>query len=127
MNNKTQDSDGAAGTSEKFDQWAIVELMGHRKIAGRVTEQIIAGVPLLRIDVPTILASDTLPVLPGYTQFYGASSIYCLTPTTEQIALRFTAYKRERPIASYELPQLKAAPAVVVEFPNDEDEDGEQN
>ena len=27
------------GEQEKFESWAIVELMGHRRIAGRVTEQ----------------------------------------------------------------------------------------
>lgn len=88
---------------DKFDTWAIVELMGHRKIGGRVTEQIIAGAPLLRIDVPEV------PGQPGFTQFYGAASIYCLTPTTEEIAKKFAAYRREQPVNPYELRALPAA------------------
>lgn len=103
-----------ASATEKFDQWAIVELMGHRKLAGRVTEHVIAGASLLRIDVPDVPASDGIPELPGFTQFYGPSSIYCLTPTTKEIALRFTAYHREKPVQSYELPQqLKGAPSTI--------------
>ncbi|MBZ5662729.1 MAG: acetyltransferase [Acidobacteriia bacterium] len=88
---------------ESFDTWAIVELMGHRKLAGRVSEQIIAGVPLLRIDVPQCVAA------PGFTTYYGASSIYSLTPTTEAICRAYTAAHRERPVQAYELPALNAA------------------
>jgi hypothetical protein len=92
-------------SEEKFDSWAIVELMGHRKLAGRVSEQIVAGAPLLRIDVP-----DAGPKIPGFTTFYGASSIYSLTPTTEAICRAYSAAHRERPIQAYELPALNAAP-----------------
>ena len=38
--------------TEKFDQWAIVELMGHVKLAGRVTEEKRFGVEMGRIDIP---------------------------------------------------------------------------
>jgi hypothetical protein len=101
---------------DKFDQWAIVELMGHRKLAGRVSERIIAGQPLLQIDVPEVSQNG------GYTQFYGASSLYCLTPTTEEIARRYTLFHRERPVQSYELPQLQAAAEAVAP---DEDSEGD--
>ena len=97
---------------EKFDTWAIVELMGHRKIGGRVTEQIIAGAPLLRIDVPEITGQ------PGFTQFYGPSSIYSLTPTSEEIARKFAAYRREEPVSPYE---LRALPAPAATPTDDED------
>ncbi len=88
---------------ESFDAWAIVELMGHRKLAGRVSEQIIAGAPLLRIDVPDC------ETVPGFTTYYGASSIYSLTPTTETICRAYTSAHRERPIQAYELPALNTA------------------
>lgn len=40
--------------SEKqtFDCWAIVEVMGHVTMAGRVTERAIGGQSFIRIDVP---------------------------------------------------------------------------
>jgi len=100
--------------AEKFDSWAIVELMGHRKLGGRVTEQVIAGAPLLRIDVPEV------PEQPGFTQFYGPSSIYSLTPTSEEIARKFAAYRREQPVTPYELRALPAAAAAAHDDDNDD-------
>lgn len=63
-----------------FDQWAIIELMGHIRMAGKVTEQEIAGTTLLRIDVPEKAGRG------AFTTFVGASAIYRLTPTTEDVA-----------------------------------------
>jgi len=97
----------------KFDQWAIVELMGHRKIAGRVTEQVVAGTALLRIDIPEIPAANGEPAQPAFTQFYGARSLYCLTPVEEAVARRYAAYRRERPVAHWELKALPAPPATA--------------
>ncbi len=39
-------------TNEKLDLWALVELFGHTKIAGKCTEQNSAGTNMLRFDVP---------------------------------------------------------------------------
>jgi hypothetical protein len=35
-----------------FEGWAILELMGHRKLAGFVREQQFAGAGMIRVDVP---------------------------------------------------------------------------
>jgi hypothetical protein len=90
-------------SDNKLDAWAIVELMGHRKLAGRVSEQIVAGAAMLRIDVPE------LEGLPAFTQLYGTSAIYCLTFTTQEVALKVAAFHRERPVSVYELKSLPAA------------------
>ena len=108
------------GTGETFDTWAIVELMGHRKLAGRVTEQVIAGAALLRIDVPD------LPDCKGFTQFYGSHTIYSLTPTTEEIAKQFANYHRERPVSAYELRALPAPAPITVDFEPHRGDDGEE-
>lgn len=39
-----------------FESWAVLELMGHRRLAGFVREVTIAGAGLLRIDVPSYCA-----------------------------------------------------------------------
>jgi len=67
-----------------YEGWAIVEIMGHRRLAGHVSEATIAGAPMLRIDVPG--KEEGAP--PKATQFYGGASIFCLTPTTEELARR---------------------------------------
>lgn len=77
----------------EFEGWAILELMGHRKLGGFVR----MNGPLIRIDCH----NETKPVM---TQWYGAHSLYCLTPTTEAVAKRLTqsAYSPE-PVTRYEL------------------------
>ncbi|WP_151248438.1 hypothetical protein [Parabacteroides distasonis] len=55
---------------EKFDLWCVVELFGHSRIAGRCTEQNVAGTNMLRVDVP-----DTSNQ-PGFTRFLSSGAIY---------------------------------------------------
>lgn len=76
--------------------WAILELMGHRRIAGFVQQVEVFGAAMCRIDIPAADGKMT-------TQLYGGSSIYCLTPTTEEIARRLAAQNQPRPVSPYEL------------------------
>jgi hypothetical protein len=105
--------ESAAADSGKFEAWAIVELMGHRKIAGKVSEEIIAGAPLLRIDVPEV------PAQAAFTTFYGPHTIYSLTPTTEDIARRFACAMRTMPVEPYEIRQLSAPAPITVDDEED--------
>lgn len=70
--------------NNKIDFWAIVEIFGHQKIAGKVSEQSIAGTNMLRVDVP-----DT-GKQPAHTKYYGGSAIYAINPVDEETA-RLTA------------------------------------
>lgn len=79
----------------EFEGWAIVELMGHRKLAGYVREVTIAGAAMMRLDIPCD---------PPVTQYYGANSLYCLTPTTEELAKQVAQAARPTPVSRYELP-----------------------
>lgn len=64
--------------SEKFEHWGIVELMGHQRAAGRLTEEMLGGANMLRVDVPNG---------EGFrTAYYGSSAIYALHITDEKIA-----------------------------------------
>ena len=75
-----------------FEAWALVEIMGHVRIAGKVTEQVIAGASFLRVDVP---AGDQQP---AFTKFYGAGSIYSITPVDEATAHHAAQAWRVRPV-----------------------------
>jgi len=83
--------------TEKFESWVKLELMGRKVLIGKASEVLIAGAPLLRIDVP---ASGDMP---AYTQMYGASAIYCITPITEEVAMRAAPNYNVEPISKYEL------------------------
>ncbi len=78
-----------------FTHWAIVELFGHARIAGLVTEQQIGGASFIRVDVPElqVRARDarlpgpiTVETRPAYTRIFGAAAIYAITPVNEEIA-----------------------------------------
>lgn len=78
--------------------WAIMELMGHRRLAGYVTETTLAGKGVLRLDVH---GKEPGPAL--VTQYYPPDSLYCLTPTTEAIARALGERLRPAPVSRYEL------------------------
>lgn len=88
-------------TTEKFDSWALVELFGHQRIVGKVTEATLAGGAFLRVDVP-----EQGPQQPAFTRFYGPSAIYSLNPVTEEIARGLLIHYRNEPVSRFDLPQI---------------------
>lgn len=88
---------------QQFDQWCIVELVGHQRIAGRVTEQQVGGCNFVRVDIPPVGNR------PGFTRLLGQGAIYAINPVTEQIARAAAAAYRAEPVAAYELPGLRKA------------------
>lgn len=86
--------------AEQEDSWAIVELMGHVTMAGRLTEEERFGSKLGRCDIPTDEGGFT-------TVYFGGSSVYRITPVTEAIARAKARANQPRPIYAYELPSVK--------------------
>ena len=82
-----------------FKEWAILELMGHRRLAGYVTEEEIGGSSFIRVDVPEdeVSKNDT-------TQFYSPAAVYCITPTTEEAARLVASRMKPEPVHVWELP-----------------------
>lgn len=58
--------------------WCVVELMGHVRLAGKVTEKVIAGYGMLQVDIPE---ADNR----WHTEFINPSSLYRLTPASARI------------------------------------------
>ena len=88
--------------SDPFEGWAIVELMGHRRLAGHVTEAEQFGTAMLRLDIYDTKAGEAV-----VTQFYGGSAVYCITPTTEEIARKIGERSAPAPVSRYELEPAK--------------------
>lgn len=120
-----QSSDDPAGgfvpEPEPEFEWAIVEIMGHRKLAGRVREEERFGAKMLRVDIPTLTVST--PDVEGEapkttvekwtTQWYGGPSIFSFTLTDEESVMRIN-----RP---YYSPQRYIAPPDRYEDEEDEE------
>lgn len=86
----------------KFSEWCIVEVLGRVRLAGLVTEHTIAGQGFLRVDVPATKHQ------PAFSRLFGPSSIYSMTPVTEEMgkacAERFTV----PPLDAYDIRQVIA-------------------
>ena len=78
-----------------FSTWAIVELFGHNQLAGKVTEQIIAGQSFVRIDVPKTTKC------PAFTKYHLPTAVYGLTPVEADYAERMAERIAAQPINDY--------------------------
>ena len=104
--------------TEKFEQWCILEIMGHQTYAGLVSEQAIGGSSFVRIDVPE---SEGIP---AFSKCFGAGSIYCITPVTEEVARLRAKSLRQAPLSVYDLPDemRKRINTPALTGPRDDDE-----
>lgn len=101
--------------SAPFEEWALVEIMGHVKLAGKVSEATMFGTALCRVDVYPGDATEPL-----VTRMYGGSSIYCITPVSEATARAFALGHQPEPVARWELP----APAPARREPDEDEDEG---
>lgn len=90
-------SQHAAYEPASLDDWMIVELLGHRRLAGRVSEVTVAGHGFLRLDIPPAGAD------PGRTQFIAPSAVYALHPVDETTARTAATTWRPEPVSRWEL------------------------
>ena len=81
----------------KFNQWSIVEVMGRLRLAGLVTEQVVAGQGFIRVDVPVTARQ------PPFSRLFGPSSIYSMTPVTEEMAKACAERFNEAPLDVYDI------------------------
>jgi hypothetical protein len=100
--------------AEQFEGWAILELMGHRRLAGYVQEIELAGAAFLRLDVP---GGDEEP---DATQFYSPGAVYCLTPCAEELARELARNARPRPVNEWDLPRRPELVPAKVDEPGEE-------
>ena len=82
-------------SDENKGQWAIVELMGHKVMAGLVQKDEMLGKPMLRVDVPETTAFS------AFTQFYGETALYCVSFVSEEVARRTAEQCKVNPVNVY--------------------------
>lgn len=103
-----------------FEGWVLLELFGHRKLAGYLTEVEVAGAGMLRLDIP-----DTNEGIYA-TQYYNPSAVYGMTPTTEETARRLGAVKFAPPVERWELPSATENSRQPYLYETDEEEDQDE-
>lgn len=94
-------------------QFAIVELFGHGRIAGQISEQSFGGADLVRVDVPEVTYTEheyvdgerrpTRYTIPAHTRSFGAKAIYSVNWCDEAAAIAAAHSIRDRPVTAYAL------------------------
>jgi uncharacterized UPF0146 family protein len=69
--------------------------MGHAQLAGKVSEQVIAGDVFLRIDIPKT------EFCPQFTKYHSAKAIYSITPVDQEYATKMAEKIQARPVNNY--------------------------
>lgn len=118
--------------------WAVVELMGHVRIAGRLTEEEKFGGKMGRLDVPTftpcvpcggIGSMRECPICGGdggvesyVTQYFTSASVYRITACTEEVARQIAKTSSDiAPVKPWEMPKMLLAKTGDIPF-RDEDQ-----
>jgi len=108
--NTTNDAIGGgsgAGTAAQsspvnFEAWAIVEIFGHQKYVGKVSEFAIGGCNFVRVDVPELVARRPQePAVPAFSKLFGNGAIYSITLVSEAIARAVAEQIRPEPLNVY--------------------------
>lgn len=84
-----------------LQQWAIVELFGHTRIAGLLSEQSIGGCAFIRIDVPEVI--DHGQTFPPVTRLFGQGAIYGITFVDEATAILAANEIQYQPVSVWSL------------------------
>ena len=103
--------------------YAVVEMMGHRKVVGVISESGFGPGNLIRVDV---LGRDGEI---ERTEHVGVGSIYCLTEVTEDVAKAAAAAHSPRPTWAYGIDrQIGSGTVMQTPFNDDgfDDDDDEE-
>jgi hypothetical protein len=106
------------GEDKPLETWAIVELMGHIKRAGRLSEEEKFGSKMGRLDMP----DDACGFV---TMYFGGGSVYKITLVTEAVARAVSKQTPVAPVSAWDFPKQLAAPveAASVDPADGEDDD----
>jgi hypothetical protein len=66
--------------AETFDAWVVVHLFGRHTVAGRASEQKVAGKDFLRVDIPAVEGRQARTIL------YSPDAVDDLEPVDEETA-----------------------------------------
>jgi hypothetical protein len=89
-------------TATKFEEWALLELFGHQRLAGLVTEVQLGGASFVRVDVP----EDGKKKGWKLTKMYNPSAIYSITPVTEDTARMIAKTVSGEPVTRWDVQEM---------------------
>jgi hypothetical protein len=87
-------SEGATEVAERFRCWAVVDVMGHTRYVGYVSEY---G-PFIRVDVPDCRGT------PAFSKVFSPGAIHSITPCSEQTAKEVMRQLEAKPLTLFNVP-----------------------
>ncbi|WP_373649034.1 hypothetical protein [Schlesneria sp. DSM 10557] len=108
--------------TETKEMYAVVDLFGHTKIAGQISDYALGGESFVRIDVPAV--GDA----PAHTRLFGKGAIYSISFVGREAAEAVARNLRLKPIEVYDFDhetrsRLAAVPAITQQSIHDQDDD----
>lgn len=100
-------------TTPKFEAFALIELFGHTRISGKVTEQTIGGASFIRVDVPET------PSQPAFSRLFNPSAIYAINPITEETMLEMAKNLDKAPLQSWDVRETVAKAKAALAMPSE--------
>lgn len=94
--------------------YAVVELMGHQKLVGKVSEITLAGTAMIRVDF-----NDGVQ---DRSKFFSGNAIYAITPIDQEAVAGLQRYNTLEPVKSL-LTQRLTARIEVDQYNEEYDED----
>jgi hypothetical protein len=96
-------------SDQQSDQFAIVELFGHARIAGRISEQTFGGTTMARVDVPEVKyvekrfdsISEVAHTIAAHTRSFGGAAIYSINWVDQAAATLAAQQIKHSPIQPY--------------------------
>jgi uncharacterized protein (DUF362 family) len=82
---------------EQKELWALVELFGHQRVAGKVIEAEIGGGHLIRIEIPAVKGREPM------TKYYNVKAVYGITPVDEATARRMAEDINPAPVNEWSM------------------------
>jgi hypothetical protein len=87
--------------NEKIELYALVELFGHQKIAGTITEHSFGPSTFIRIDVPETENQ------PAFTRLVNPSAVYAINPVTKEVMESLVLSIQAKPIDSWDIRKMQ--------------------
>lgn len=87
------------GPKPEQPMFAIVELFGHQRIAGRISQQTFGGASFVRVDVPEVKRGDR--TIHAHTRSFGGAAIYAVNWCDEETATLAAVSIQHEPMSPY--------------------------
>ena len=102
---------------ETIETWAYIEIMGHSRIAGRLSTRKLGTEVMFQVDVPKTDEGFS------HTELFSTASIFSIKPTTEEWCRKYIAAHVNYKVLPYipQSRQLKEPEEKEFDFDNEED------